>query len=229
MNLEPLPADISYERWVEHVFDHPILDPQWWWRDDSHYEFWDEDADSVRTLSYLTRLFRNSGILADHYSRAQIDQGFNYLVSNSCSSYMYVLTNEELPIADRTTCISAIGDVYRDLFSKVYGNDIAHGSHGGGMEPNFICYMWWDIIPLYGGMELPDINAINSAVLQTFEHTLDLKSEACLESVLHGLGHWQMYCPLEVGRIVGRFLKGRSDISNALRRYAELARIGQVL
>lgn len=225
---EQLPTIISFERWIEHVFDHPILDPQWWWRHDSYSEFWNEQSDSALTLSYLTRLFRDSNILADRYSRAQIDQGFNYLVSNSCSNHMFVLTNRELPLADRTSCILAIGDLYRDLFSKVYGNDIAHGSHGGGSEPNYACYMWWDMIPLYGGMDHPDLEAINDAVLTMFEGVLKLRSEACLESVLHGLGHWQMYCPREVDEIVGRFIRSRSDLSDSLRGYAELARVGHV-
>ena len=65
-------------------------------------------------------------------------------------------------------------------------------------------------------------------MLEVFEKTLMLKSEACLESALHGLGHWHVFLPEKTGPIVRRFLAERKDISPALRRYAEGAAIGMV-
>ena len=89
--------------------------------------------------------------------------------------------------------------------------------------------MWWDVIPLYGGTEHPDRDRINAAVLHVFAETLKLKSEACLESVLHGLGHWRQYLPEQTEPMVRRFLATRQEISEALRRYAEKAAVGTVL
>jgi hypothetical protein len=87
--------------------------------------------------------------------------------------------------------------------------------------------MWWDIIPIYGGMEHTDRDRINEAVLNVFEQVLKLRSESCLESVLHGLGHWHDYVPERTEPIVRRFL-GRTDLSPELRSYAELAATGSV-
>ena len=63
--VNSLPNDISYERWVEHVFDHPVLDPEWWFGDDP--ERWDATANRRRTLAYLIQLFQNPSVLIRRY------------------------------------------------------------------------------------------------------------------------------------------------------------------
>jgi hypothetical protein len=224
-----LPDDISYEEWVRFVFDHPILDPSWWWQDpESGYrQEWNTEADRTRTLSYITRLFENPEGLIGRYSRAQIDQGLSYLVNNCCLSHMFVLSNAKLPWADRRRCFDGMIPLYTKLMAPIYGDDLGHNQYGPADRPSFACYMWWDVIPIYGGMEHTDRDRINDAVLNVFQQVLKLRSEACLESVLHGLGHWQHYVPQRTEPIVRRFL-GRTDLSPELRRYAELAATGSV-
>lgn len=220
-----LPHDISFDRWVRHVFDHPVLDPQWWFLDDEseHFEEWNEEADPARTLAFLTQLFADPAFLIERFSRAQIDQGLHYLVSPSCSNYMHVLKDTSLPWAKRESCIEAMVPLYSKLMAAVYGADLGHTQRGAPEEqPTFGCYMWWEQIPLYGGMKHPDRDRINDAVFYVFEETLKLKEEACLESILHGLGEWHYYLPKRAKQIVRHFLKTRSDISDELRRYAKM-------
>ena len=224
-----LPDDLSYEGWIDYVFDHPVLDPQWWFQVGTAYcQEWNEEADPARTLSYLTRLFQNPGGLVSRFTRPQIEQGLNFLVSNACSNHMHVLRNTALLWAARRACFDAMITLYRDLMAPVYGNDLGHDKHAF-LDPdrhNYACYMWWDIIPLYGGMP-GEGGLIDSAVLDVFGQVLRLKSEACLESVLHGLGHWHSSNPKWVEAIIGSFLK-RNDLSSELRRYAKLAARGSV-
>lgn len=226
-----LPDDISYEDWVRYVFDHPVLDPQWWWQDpeSGYLQEWNDAADPARTLSYLTRLFEHPEALVGRFTRRQIDQGLNYLVSNACSNHMFVLRNAGLPWSDRRKCFDAMIPLYEKLMAPVYGND--RGCNRGPRDPErptFACFMWWDIIPVYGGMDHADSDRINDAVLHVFEQVLKLRAESCLESVLHGLGHWHMYIPDRTEPIVRRFLS-RTDISPELRNYAEAAAVGGVL
>ena len=147
-----LPSDISFERWVTYVFDHPILEPQWWFEVLPEEEdcSWDEDAVPTRTLAYMTRLFSSPAFLIDRFTHAKVDQGLNFLVSNACSNHMFVLTNANLPVEDRCACIEAMHILYRDLMAPLYGNDLGHLRTGeeDPAHPNFSCYMWWDIIPL---------------------------------------------------------------------------------
>lgn len=223
-----LPDDISFERWVEHVFDHPPLEQAWWW--DTDAEEWDYDANPARTLEYITRLFREPAILIAGRSRAQIDRGLTYLVDSACSDYMQVVKNTTLPVRDRCDAIDAIASLYEKLLAPVYGDDLGHTRRLGEThsEPNYVCYMFWDIICLYGGMDHCDNDALNESTLRVFERTLTLKSEACLESVLHGLGHWAMYKADRTEPIVRKFLAERNDLSPALRSYAEYAAEGRV-
>lgn len=226
-----LPDSISCSEWIDHIFDHPVLDTAWWWHDvgSDHRQEWNYEANPALTLSFLTNLFEDPSGLIGRFTRAQIDQGLNYLVSGSCSNYFFVLLNVDLPLQDRLRCLAALSSLYEKLMAPLYGNDLGHLQFGPEPDhPTFACYMFWDVIPLYGGMDHPDRDPINEAVLKVFEKTLALKSEACLESVLHGLGHWHHDLPEKAEAIVRRFLKDRRDISKALRSYAKAAARGCV-
>ncbi len=228
--MSQLPDDISYERWVEHVFNHPVLDPAWYFHLDSeHEEEWDSKADPARTLAHLTCLFRQPAFLIRRFSCAQIDQGLGYLVSPSCSSHMFSLLETSIPWEERRECIEAMHTLYSELMAPTYGDVLGHLENSTTPElPHNACYMWWDVIPLYGGMKHADRDQIKDAVLHVFSKTLKLTSEACLESVLHGLSHWRMYAPDLTEPIVRTFLKSRPAISAALRRYAKHAAMGLV-
>ena len=227
-----LPDDLPFDAWVNYVFDHPILDPQWWWQDpeSGHLQEWNSEANPARTLSHLTRLFREPQGLVDRFTRPQIDQGLNLLVSPACSNHMSVLADARLPWPDRRACFDAMIPLYAKLMAPVYQDDLGHTQRepGDPERPTYACYMWWDVIPLYGGMDHSDRDWINDAVLRIFEQVLKLRAESCLESVLHGLGHWHLYIPERTEPIVRRFLS-RTDISPALCHYAHLAATGNVL
>ena len=226
-----LPDALSFDQWIDYVFDHPVLRPQWWWQDpeSGYLQEWNERAHPAETLSYLTRLFQEPSPLLQRFTRSQIDQGLNFLVSNACSNHMFLLSEVKLPWPDRCACIDAMVPLYAKLMAPVYGDDLGHTERAPGdpERPTFACYMWWDVIPLYGGMDNDDGDRINEAVLNVFEQVLKLKAESCLESVLHGLGHWHAWIPERTEPIVRRFLT-RTDISPELREYAEHVAVGYV-
>jgi hypothetical protein len=230
-----LPDDMPYERWVKHIFDHRVYPDgeRWWWREDdpdSTYEYW-EPPNSVRAVEFMTRLFRNSAHIATEYSRAQIDQGLQLLIEEYVSFYLsrgdaeIEAMTPSAPWADRKACISALFDFYRDLLAAAYGNDTAHNQSLPADRPNFALYMWWDNISC--GSHGPDRHMVSALILEVFDRVLaEVKAEACLESVLHGLNHHAVRYPDSVEPIIDRFLARRKDISEPLRAYAQLARWG---
>jgi hypothetical protein len=226
-----LPGDLSYEEWINYIFDHPPLEPEWWWRDTEigYCQEWYDTTDTTRTLSYLTQLFAEPGELINRFTRAQIDQGLNFIVSESCSYHLYVIVDEKLPWEDRRACLEAMVPLYQKLMAPVYGNDLGHGQHGPSdvERPNYACFMWWDISPISRGMDHRNQKRIDDVVLNVFEQVLELRAESCLESVLHGLGHWHRYIPERTGPIVRQFLT-RKDMSPELREYAEYVARGVV-
>jgi hypothetical protein len=222
--------DMTYKEWTDFIFDHPAEADGWWWKEpeDDRMDF--EDLFPQLALEYMTRLFEHPASLIDRFSHVQIDRGLAFLVSNSCSNYMFVITDADLPLADRVRCIAAMFPLYRDLMAPIYGNVLSAGSSTSDpLRPTFACYMWWDVIPLHGGMERPDIDEITEAVMEVFKQTLTLDAEAVLESALHGLGHWHLYVPSKTEPIVENFLIRRTEVSARLKGYAQAAARGDVL
>ena len=94
---------------------------------------------------------------------------------------------------------------------------------------NAVCYMWWDIMPVYGGPRLEDRYALHRAALHVMATVLDFESLACAESALHGLGHWHRAYPERVESLIDGFLATHSDARPELLTYARSVRYGCVL
>jgi hypothetical protein len=117
--------------------------------------------------------------------------------------------------------------------------------------------MWWDIFPMHFYMrshlpepaellsmresfqqlgidlskvlELEIEPEIHQATLSVMSEVLDLPSELCQFSALHGLGHWHAHHPEQVEQIVDAFLTRHKDLRTHLIEYASKARLGSVL
>lgn len=70
---------------------------------------------------------------------------------------------------------------------------------------------------------------IHQATLRVMSEVLDLPSELCQFSALHGLGHWHAHHPEQVEQIVDAFLTRHKDLRPHLIEYASRARLGSVL
>jgi hypothetical protein len=70
---------------------------------------------------------------------------------------------------------------------------------------------------------------IHQATLSVMSEVLDLPSELCQFSALHGLGHWHAHHPEQVEQIVDAFLARHKDLRPHLIEYASRARLGSVL
>lgn len=242
-----LPNKITFDEWVNHVFDHPVLDPPWYWseRNQEHYQYWNSQANPTRTLSYLTQLFGNSSFLIERFTRAQIDQGLTYLVNPDFSAHMVVLRDVKLPWELRRACLLAMLPLYTDLFAPVYGDDHENNHEliafwqrfrageslepiPGKQEPMYAVHMWWDDMPIRGGPVHPDQERFDDTALYILSEVLKMKEESCVESALHGLGHWAFHVPDRTTPIIEEFLR-RTDVGEDLRYYAERAMTGEIL
>jgi len=70
---------------------------------------------------------------------------------------------------------------------------------------------------------------IHQATLRVMSEVLDLPSETCQFSALHGLGHWHAQHPEQVEQIVDGFLTRHEDLRPHVIEYASRARLGNVL
>jgi hypothetical protein len=219
--------NLTFEQWVELVFDHPVsdLNNAWYW--DSERDWWEED--SADTVQFLTRAFEDAAVVLQPYSDPRLNQGLWFLASNACSSHMFALTNESISWEARRRCIRSFHQLYEQCFARRCSPHLSHVEEPGANPLNLVCYMWWDIIPLYGKPEDPMHRELDEAILQVMESTLRLDSIPCRESALHGLGHWQPVYPGRVGEIIDNFSMTRPELPEKLHSYMLAAYTGSVL
>lgn len=213
-------SGISFGEWVEHCFDHPVTDPAWHWAEDADRA----ELEPRQAVTYAARLFRGADEWLSPYTDAQVNQGLSFLIDEG-GSPLYALAETAVPLAERLHCIHSIAT----LFEKCFVPRCAPHLGGSGGDLNPVCYMWWDIFPLYGQPENPARREIDSACLWVLETTLALPSIACQESALHGLGHWRTYYPDRCHSIISEFLAGQLRLLPELREYALSALEGRVL
>jgi hypothetical protein len=222
--------DRSYDDWVKYIFDHPLADPPWYFHADA--EWWNGPADPALTVSYLTRLFETSSESLNLFSDEQINQGFWFLVDSGGSGHFLTLFDPQVPPSERIRCVESIFSLNRDLFaprcSPLLGHIMTQEEYDAN-PLNSICYMWWDIAPLYGKSGEPAREALDDAALSVMEKCLSLSAPACQEGALHGLGHWQSAYPERVTAAIDAYLESSPSISPDLQAYARNARRGHVL
>ena len=171
-------TDGSFDNWVRYLFDHPVTDPAWHW--DINAEF--VDLEPNRVVQYTTQLLRHSSELLAPYSDAQANLGLWFLIGEG-NSPLHVLTEPTIPIEDRLRCIDSISILFEQCFAKRCTPHLSHLDEPGAGALNPVCYMWWDVFPLYGQPENLSRHEIDARCLSVMETVLQLPSIACQESV----------------------------------------------
>lgn len=179
------------------------------------------------SLELTSRLFEEMASIGTQYDNLQLKNGLWQLISE-ITSPLYALRDGSIEWAIREKCIQAIYTVYTDLFAKRCDAYLSSKVSEASNPLNTICYMWWDIFPIYGQPDNPESTTLDNAILVLLEKILTVKAVAAQEGTLHGLGHWQPYYPLQVKRIVNAFLEQNKNLQPELREYAEKAIAGAI-
>jgi hypothetical protein len=134
--------------------------------------------------------------------------------------------NARLPLELRKRILQAQTNVFEQVFEPNVGDYLSIQSELNPLAPelNACCFMWWD----------------NCAFEETWSgQTFRFISQRCLaspssalqESALHGLGH--QICivedDIEAVRLIDQYLTSGNCVRPELAKYAEQARIGNVL
>ncbi|HEX5446485.1 MAG TPA: hypothetical protein VFW87_21890 [Pirellulales bacterium] len=218
-------TELNFEEWLRFVFDHPVTDPQW---------YFDIDADEWRGTSsiaadYLTRLFSDPCRWCEGFSDEQLNQGFWFIVGqNGCHGADSFL-DAEVPWEIRRQGIEAIGTLFEQLFAKRCSDRLSHFDERGVRPLNSICYMWWDLFPTFGPSRKPSQASFDAVAMEVMRRLLEIDSQACQESALHGLGHYQSAHPTRVKRMIDEYLARNPELRRELLVYAHDAREGVVL
>ena len=212
---------IQFSDWCDSVF-RPLKLPDWWHSEDPQFP-----EEGLQALTYLTRLFRESGTFPSRYSIARIARGLWFLCNSSCSDYTLSLVNDVLPLGRRLTGLRSILSLYSDLFARC-GHALAVHDDDTRISLNNVCFMFWDMSHLSASTVARTGRESVEACLEVLSATLQLDNRVCKEAALHGLGHWWHECPQEVESIVESFLKNANECPREVIEYAECAKRGCV-
>lgn len=229
-------SDDLLQRLTRYYFDRPVMDPDGWmqqWHNaeaSAVYPDYLHQPDGARVdIALHTRLFADCAMLGSRYSDLQLNAGlWEVIGSGTLGSSLFAAA---VPLEEKTACIAAIDTVYTALFVPRCVPALGHQLKAGDQLPaplNSICYMWWDLFPTWGRGGCRDAAALDAAVLRLLERLLTLAHDACRESALHGLGHWQLHYPAAVRRIIDEFLARTPQLTPDLHAYARRARSGAV-
>jgi hypothetical protein len=162
------------------IFDHEVSIHHDCWYHDYTMRI---DYDAVRNAELFIELFKNSGILRDRFSPAQLEQGCWAMLGSGFKGNLHMLiwdSNLATPVKERL--IESMFDLYANLFSsKPFG--YADGQ-------------WWDDLAYnFNPMQIADPQGneehrrIQNAMFRTLTRILELDSEDCQSCALHGLNH----------------------------------------
>ncbi len=223
--MAPLHADLEFDSWVIHIFDHdaPEIATYDEIMDDIEWE-----APATLKIDYMARVFGMPRPVLDSYSDLQICHGLEYLISNAFSDYPLGLLDTIVPIDLRARCIRNMFTIYEQVFALRCSPELNCSGRRPVNPLNDVCYMWWDILPFSEKSFPVNERILEETALVVMESTLDLESLPCHEGALHGLGHWQSGYPDRVKQVIGDYLQRNPSLPPELRDYAQDAQRGYV-
>lgn len=212
----------AFDGWIDCLFGRPGEYPPSFAGVDDEYPLLEPET----ALEYVTRLFSDAGGILAKFDDAQVNQGLWELVG--ASGDLHPLLFDKLPWPDRERGILSISVVYGSLFLPRCSPHLSHLDDSGASPLNSICYMWWDVFPTWGQPNEVELADRDATLLKVMDRALGLDSVACMESALHGLGHWHMHYPAETARIIERFLEREAELGPEILAYARSAEAGCV-
>jgi hypothetical protein len=211
----------DFAEWVKYIFNRPLPEPYanaWYWNEPDE---WVSRLDVIRSTEFLTLLFEQSASLLADYSDAQLNQAFWYLVSDtSGSGYAFGLFDSSVNPHQRNRLVEGMQTIFAEVFARRCSPHLSHLDEVGANPLNSICYMWWDVLPIYGQSDDPTRHDIDQTCLKVMGKILSMDSLACQESALHGLGHWKSAYPEQVEKLIDNFLAAHPQMRAELKQYA---------
>lgn len=218
-------AEASYQDWLTYIFDREATEDGEAWYSSEPAAI---ELSPRRAAEYTTRAFGDAALTLRRYSDAQIARGLDYITNTMVSDHGHFLHNGEVPQDERIDAINSMAALFRGVFDPRCRPVLSHIDEPGGGLLNMVCYMWWDVLPLFAEPGGHRPNPIDDSCLSVMRETLALANPACQESALHGLGHWAGAYPMFAAGAIDGFLAANPELRPELRAYALAARSGCV-
>jgi hypothetical protein len=212
---------MNYEQWRDELFNHPVdSDPTSLNHSDDFYDLY--DLLPLKAFEFVDRVLVDPEV-HKLYSRQQLGIGLHTLFHYLCGGLPELYTtavNEERRIQG----ISHLIHLYTHYFERYCTAAVTQLDDKTDDPMAFICYMFWDIFVLYPGNASP---RMQSAAIQVMQTVLKTDNQQCLESAIHGLGHWTDVP--EAVTTLQTWLKNPTTTNAAILNYARAAMTGKIM
>lgn len=215
-------TDPTYRAWLDHLFDHPDDDPEWYFA--TGFEFIEIPPPTL--AAHALRMFEAPALLMSHYSDQQIASGLKYLIDNGCGGDIRLFSHPPVSQSDRVKLAARIDRVYSQIFAARCTAALGHLSEVPEQPLNMLCYMWWDIIVLEETGDSRLDREFFEALIEAMGRILAIPQAACQEGALHGLGHWGEHAPARAEALIDAYLAENRAARPELVAYARAARTG---
>lgn len=203
----PIIKGLTFERWIQHVFDHPEKDPHWY--TDPGAEHW--NGENAAKAEYIARTFEEAAACLSRFSDRQLDTGLHFIVG---WNYAIDALAEDVPPAARARVVRSTVPLFESLFAA----RCVKLDWGGGYPLYRICLAFWELFP----------PAESSDKIDALERILSIDNAMCQYSALRGLGLGQPEAPERTAGIIDAYLQRHPEPDFPLRSWALNARKGNM-
>ena len=204
---------MDLDEWIKYVFPKVQLSDFLDWKYPDFFEA--PNLEKKVICSYVGHVFVNIEKMHSEFGIERLAYGLNYIINPFVSLTSYALLDDSVSDEIKIDTISSMSNVFI-LFERQCDENTK--------SLNYVCKMWWDFFPRHGtGTRNNSIKKIDQYILMILESLLKYKSHYCVESALHGLGHWHAGYPEEVETIIENNTK---HIPAKLLEYADKCKHG---
>jgi hypothetical protein len=213
-------APPRFDEWLDFFFGRLERDCDDEWDMD-----WEFDASPVATVDLLVYTFNNCGRDLAKFTDRQVAVGLKALLFNTLGGYaVRILDDPSVADTQRLQSVRSFEFLYRDCLVLRSPAVLGHLSEHDPSRLAFVTYMLWDEMPIE--RVLNKSKQLRDALFDTLGRVLRLQNDACIESALHGLGHFTC---ANAQTTIDDWLSETPQVRPALLEYARAARTGSIL
>jgi hypothetical protein len=216
-----------YRQLLAEVFDRPLpgaSHEEWYWDLDAT----EPDATPLEWTRFQTVLFANAGTDLAPFDDERVGMGLRYLMDNGNSDVPYAAVDPSVPVDEALRMIATMPGLWRDVFGPRLGHVLRPIGSGTGGRLGSACYMWFDVWPSFHLAR--DVPGWRDALWTLLASLLAMPWREVQLSALHGIGHnvHHLDRQSDVDAAIAAFVRTVDPADEALRAYAEAARVGRV-
>lgn len=224
----PLPTTppARYEDWLMFFFGR-LRD------DDDPFEIdWQFDVPLSDLTALLSHMLENAATDLAPYSDQQLAMGLEALFMPHHTDISFLVSDKHINRQEKARLVRALKPFYIDFLAHRCAPALGHLDEAKGHRLGFYIYMLWDVSALAQRLiTVTNSQNSNSILVEIFGEILlhTPANPACLESILHGLGHMVFSHPeyaQQINWVIDSFLINRPNLRPELMEYAQIAKTG---